>query len=312
MRWRTAAAITALSLLASYGASAQTTSTVNYNTDATSDVTTTNNSVNQNTNVNTNNNISSGDQTIRGINNNVNQSTNQNTNINTSTNNVINSGDQTIRNIGTNSSSSTSANTNSNTNVNQSTSANTNVNTSTTNSAVTSNSTTNNVNTDNSTSVSTATQNVTSDTTTENTNTNNSTSNSTQDVTQRIVSPPPTAMAPSLGQSFSQDLCMTSASGALQTQLFGLAAGKGVRDMNCERMKLSKTLFDMGMRVAAVSLLCQDQRIFDSMAMAGTPCPFNGLIGEEAAAGWEANPEAVPGYKAPPQPFIRPISRRRK
>ena len=309
MRWRIAATITALSFLASYGASAQT-STVNYNTDATSDVTTTNTNTNSNTNVNTNNNISSGDQTIRGINQNTNVNTNSNTNVNT--NNVINSGDQTIRNIGTNSSSSTSANTNSNTNVNQSTSANTNVNTSTTNSAVTSNSTTNNVNTDSSTSVSTATQNVTSDTTTENTNTNNSTSNSTQDVTQRIVSPPPTAMAPTVMSSYSQDVCMTSASGALQTQLFGVAAGKGVRDMNCERMKLGKTLFDMGMRVAAVSLLCQDERVFESMAMAGTPCPFNGLIGEEAAAGWEANPEAVPGYKAPPQPFIRPVSRRRR
>ena len=311
MRWRTAAAITALSLLASYGASAQT-STVNYNTDATSDVTTTNTNTNSNTNVNTNNNISSGDQTIRGINQNTNVNTNQNTNVNT--NNVINSGDQTIRNIGTNSSASTSANTNtnSNTNVNQSTSANTNVNQSTTNSAVTSTSSTNNVNTDNSTSVSTATQNVTSDTTTENNNTNNSTSNSTQDVTQRIVSPPPTAMAPSLGQSFSQDLCMTSASGALQTQFFGLAGGKGVRDMNCERMKLSKTLFDMGMRVAGVALMCQDERVFESMAMAGTPCPFNGLIGEEAAAGWEENPEAAPGYTPPPQPFIRPISRRRR
>jgi hypothetical protein len=273
-------------------------------------VTTTNSNTNSNTNVNTNNNISSGDQTIRGINQNTNVNTNQNTNVNT--NNVINSGDQTIRNIGTNSSSSTSANTNSNTNVNQSTSANTNVNTSTTNSAVTSTSSTNNVNTDNSTSVSTATQNVTSDTTTENNNTNNSTSNSTQDVTQRIVSPPPTAMAPTVMSSYSQDVCMTSASGALQTQFFGLAGGKGVRDMNCERMKLGKTLFDMGMRVAAVSLLCQDERVFESMAMAGTPCPFNGLIGEEAAAGWEANPEAVPGYKAPPQPFIRPVSRRRR
>ena len=311
MTWKAAVTIAALSLLTSHGASAQT-STVNYNTDAVSDVTTNNSSVNQNTNVNTNNNISSGDQTIRGINNNVNQNTNQNTNINTSTNNVINSGDQTIRNIGTNSSSSTSANTNSNTNVNQSTSANTNVNQSTTNSAVTSTSSTNNVNTDSSTSVSTATQNVTSESSTTTENTNNSTSTSNQDVTQRIVSPPPTAMAPSLGQSFSQDLCMTSASGALQTQFFGLAGGKGVRDMNCERMKLSKTLFDMGMRVAGVALMCQDQRVFESMAMAGTPCPFNGLIGDEAAAGWEENPEAAPGYTPPPQPFIRPVSRRRR
>jgi hypothetical protein len=310
MFWKTATAIAALSVLTPCGALAQE-STVNYNTDAVSDVTTSNTSVNQNTNVNTNNNINSGDQTIRGINQNTNVNTNSSTNVNT--NNVINSGDQTIRNIGTNSSSSTSANTNSNTNVNQSTStsANTNVNTSTTNSAVTSTSSTNNVNTDNSTSVSTATQNVTSDTTTENTNTNNNTSNSTQDVTQRIVSPPPTAMAPTIMSSYSQDVCMTSASGALQTQFFGLSGGKGVRDMNCERMKLGKTLFDMGMRVAAVSLLCQDTRVYESMAMAGTPCPYNGLIGEEAAAGWEANPEAAPNYEASRRPLVRRAGRPR-
>ena len=67
-----------------------------------------------------------------------------------------------------------------------------------------------------------------------------------------------------------------------------------MRDQNCERMKLSKTLYDMGMRVAAVSLLCQDRRVFKAMEMAGTPCPFMGKIGEEATAAWVENADARP------------------
>jgi hypothetical protein len=94
--------------------------------------------------------------------------------------------------------------------------------------------------------------------------------------------------------SYSQDLCTTGQSGAVQTQIIGLSAGRTVRDQNCERMKLSKTLYDMGMRVAAVSLLCQDFRVFRAMEMAGTPCPFLGLIGEEARAAWTENSELRP------------------
>ena len=45
----------------------------------------------------------------------------------------------------------------------------------------------------------------------------------------------------------------------------------------------------MGMKVAAVSVMCQDKRVFDAMLMAGTPCPYDGLIGEEAKAGWETH-----------------------
>ena len=50
----------------------------------------------------------------------------------------------------------------------------------------------------------------------------------------------------------------------------------------------------MGMRVAAVSAMCQDERVFKAMVMAGTPCPFEGKIGVEAQKLWLANPELVP------------------
>jgi hypothetical protein len=64
--------------------------------------------------------------------------------------------------------------------------------------------------------------------------------------------------------------------------------------MNCERLKLSKTLYDMGMKVAAVSLMCQDERVFKAMEMAGTPCPYMGKIGKDATEQWKANEETRP------------------
>jgi len=100
-----------------------------------------------------------------------------------------------------------------------------------------------------------------------------------------VKSPPPSAISPSINNS-NADLCTVGVSGAVQTQILGISAGKTVRDMNCERLKLSKTMYDMGMKVAAVSIMCQDERVFDAMEMAGTPCPYLGKIGEEAQEGW--------------------------
>jgi hypothetical protein len=108
-----------------------------------------------------------------------------------------------------------------------------------------------------------------------------------------VISPPPSAISPSVGSSTS-DLCMSGVSGAVQTQILGISSGEMVRDENCERLKISKTLYDMGMKVAAVSVLCQDRRVYDAMEMAGTPCPFLGKIGEQATDEWKANPGRIP------------------
>ena len=112
--------------------------------------------------------------------------------------------------------------------------------------------------------------------------------------TTNINSPPPSAIAPGINMSNS-DLCTVGVSGAVQTQILGISAGKTVRDMNCEKLKNAKTLYDMGMKVAAVSTMCQDPRIFQAMMDAGTPCPFDGMIGTEAKTAWEANPDKIPG-----------------
>jgi len=81
-----------------------------------------------------------------------------------------------------------------------------------------------------------------------------------------------------------------------ETQILGVAGGTSIRDMNCERLKLSRALYRMGMKVGAVAMLCQDARVFNAMEMAGTPCPFRGKIGIEAATAWAENPEMKPDY----------------
>ena len=123
--------------------------------------------------------------------------------------------------------------------------------------------------------------------------TSNSTVSTTGNTKTTVNSPPPSAISPSINSSNS-DLCTVGVSGAVQTQILGLSGGKTVRDMNCERLKLSKTIYDMGMKVAAVSIMCQDPRVFDAMKMAGTPCPYLGKIGQEASEEWDANPELQP------------------
>ena len=126
------------------------------------------------------------------------------------------------------------------------------------------------------------------------TNTVTSTS-STVSGTTSVDRTPSTASAPSIMNS-NQDVCSFAASAAIQSQILGIAGGTSVRDLNCERLKLSKALYYMGMKVAAVSMLCQDQRVFRAMEMAGTPCPYMGKIGIDAAKEWANNPEKRPDY----------------
>lgn len=128
---------------------------------------------------------------------------------------------------------------------------------------------------------------------TESTTNSNSVSRSVTESTSTVKSPPPTAVAPAI-TSINNDLCTVGASGAVQTQILGMSFGATTRDMNCERIKLSKNLFDMGMKVAAVSLMCQDERVFTAMMNAGTPCPIDGRIGEEARVIWERSPQRRP------------------
>ena len=108
-----------------------------------------------------------------------------------------------------------------------------------------------------------------------------------------VTSTPSTANAPSVVVNNS-DVCKTAASGSVQTQIFGIASGVTITDENCERIKLSRQLYAMGMKVAAVSLLTQDYRVFDAMWSAGTYPPINGKIGLEAKEEWLVNKHLIP------------------
>lgn len=114
----------------------------------------------------------------------------------------------------------------------------------------------------------------------------NSTITSDGSMDTTINSPPPSAISPQISASNS-DLCTVGVAGAVQTQILGISAGRTVRDMNCEKLKNAKTMYDMGMKVAAVSVMCQDERVFEAMMNAGTPCPKNGLVGDKARLAWE-------------------------
>jgi hypothetical protein len=120
--------------------------------------------------------------------------------------------------------------------------------------------------------------------------TNNSTTN-----TNNTKVPVPTASAPGMS-AYSQDICAVGKSGGLQLPGIGITGGSTSRDMNCERMKLSKLLNDYGMKVAAVAILCQDPRVFEAMEQAGTPCPFEGKIGGAAVKQWKKYDIERPDY----------------
>jgi hypothetical protein len=157
---------------------------------------------------------------------------------------------------------------------------------------------------------STNTNTNTSTSTNTNTNINESTNRNITESTQTIKQPPPTAVAPAV-TTINNDVCAVVASGAVQTQIFGISMGGTLRDMNCERIKLAKNLFDMGMKVAAVATLCQDERVFAAMMAAGTPCPVDGKIGAQAREEWEARGIKVEtdkvGAYAVPSPTPRTV-----
>ena len=135
----------------------------------------------------------------------------------------------------------------------------------------------------------------------ESTTTTNNTTNSD------IRSSPPQAGAPSYN-SMSQDVCAVGGSLGVQTFGLGISGGKHFIDKNCERLKLARILNDFGMRVAAVAILCQDERVFESMENAGTICPIDGKIGKEALALWRKYGHERPDYKT----YVKRMTDRKK
>ena len=121
--------------------------------------------------------------------------------------------------------------------------------------------------------------------------TSNSTVTTNGNMTTTVKQPPPSAISPQFSSGSNSDLCTIGVAGAVQTQILGISAGTTFTEENCIRLKNAKTLYDMGMKVAAVSVMCQDPLVFDAMNDAGTPCPYMGTIGDAARLGWETHVE---------------------
>jgi len=149
--------------------------------------------------------------------------------------------------------------------------------------------------------------NYTSDSTTTYETGSESTSNTTSTTNSNIQSAPPSAGAPSYN-SMTQDVCAVGISAGIQTFGIGVSGGKHMIDKNCERLKLARILNDFGMKVAAVAILCQDERVFESMIQAGTPCPIDGRIGKEAMALWNKYDHERPDYKV----YVKRMEEREK
>jgi len=108
-----------------------------------------------------------------------------------------------------------------------------------------------------------------------------------------VKSPPPSAISPNFGGSNS-DLCTISSSGSVQTQILGVSLGATYTEENCLRLKKAQKLYMFGMKVAAVSVMCQDPDVWAAMMSAGTPCPIDGLIGQQAKDAWAVKTSEIP------------------
>lgn len=119
--------------------------------------------------------------------------------------------------------------------------------------------------------------------------------------------PAASAIAPSFISS-GQDSCLVGVAGAISSTVVGISIGRYQRDENCELIKLARLLDSLGLKIAAASILCQDSRVFQAMAMAGTPCPFLGAIGRQATALWVQNETLRPDYGLVPDKPLRPLT----
>ena len=127
--------------------------------------------------------------------------------------------------------------------------------------------------------------------------TSTTTNNTTNTTSNKSTVPPPSANSPSYS-SMSQDVCSMGISGSVSTSFVGVSGGKHFVDENCERIKLAKVTKDFGMSVAAVSILCQDERVFRAMMISNTPCPApGGLLGDDAIKFWKTYPKLRPDYE---------------
>jgi hypothetical protein len=97
------------------------------------------------------------------------------------------------------------------------------------------------------------------------------------------------------------ETCLQGSGGSIQTGVLGLSGGAFKEDPNCNRRRDSKVLSDLGMKVAAVARMCDDNKVWESMFISGTPCPIltrgKLIVGKRAYLMMKSNPELyIPNY----------------
>ena len=114
----------------------------------------------------------------------------------------------------------------------------------------------------------------------------------TRTIIEQRGMPVPTAIAPSIS-AYSQDLCVVPVTGAVSGGVISFAGGTTVEDVQCQARKYAKVLADLGLKVAAVSVMCQSSlEVWEAMEMSSSPCPIGGATGATARAAWyELHPE---------------------
>lgn len=88
--------------------------------------------------------------------------------------------------------------------------------------------------------------------------------------TQTIKNVPSVAGPP---LTTSNDTCMGSTSGGINGPGFGLSIGSTWADGNCKLLKNSRELWNMGMKAAAMALMCTDSANREALELTGFECP---------------------------------------
>ena len=132
-------------------------------------------------------------------------------------------------------------------------------------------------------------------------NSDDSTTNNYNGAGSSSEIPVGSAITPSY-MSNGMDTCLKGTAGSVQTVAVGFSSGGYELDVDCTRLKYSRMLSTLGLKVAAVSMLCQSTEVFKSMLLAGSPCPFisNGRLvaGKRGLMLIKQNPELyIPDYK---------------
>lgn len=102
----------------------------------------------------------------------------------------------------------------------------------------------------------------------------------------------------------SNDTCMGSTSASANAAGFGVSFGSTWTDDHCKRLKMSRELWNKGMKAASLAIDCMDPGARSALEMTGTKCPQS-MTAEERKAAYGPQSSVV---GAAPSPALSPPS----